>query len=133
MSLFIDTSALLAVLNADDLYHQQARLQWVSSISEDEVLVSTNYVLIETNAILQNRIGMEAVRLLWDDIVPVLTVHWVDETLHNASLSALVTASRRKLSLVDCVSFECMRRLGIKKAFTFDPHFKDQGFTNIPV
>jgi predicted nucleic acid-binding protein len=30
------------------------------------------------------------------------------------------------------VSFEIMRTLGIKTAFTFDPHFKEQGFTAIP-
>jgi len=39
-----------------------------------------------------------------------------------------LTAARRQLSLVDCISFEVMRRRGIKTAFTFDDHFAEQGF-----
>lgn len=45
---------------------------------------------------------------------------------------ALLAASRRKLSLVDCVSFEIMRTLGIKTVFAFDLHFAEQGFKSIP-
>jgi predicted nucleic acid-binding protein len=43
-------------------------------------------------------------------------------------MAALLTAGRRELSLVDCVSFACMRRLGITRALHFDRHFKEQGF-----
>ena len=47
---------------------------------------------------------------------------------HDAGVSAALTASRKKLSVVDCVSFETMRRLGIRSAFCFDAHFAEQGF-----
>jgi uncharacterized protein len=40
----------------------------------------------------------------------------------------VLAAARRNLSLVDCVSFELMRRLGIRRVFCFDPHFAEQGF-----
>ncbi len=39
-----------------------------------------------------------------------------------------VAAGRRQLSLVDCVSFEVMRRIGLNRAFCLDPHFEEQGF-----
>jgi len=61
--------------------------------------------------------------------VPVLQVRWVDSTIHNAAMAILLAAARRKLSFVDCVSFELMRMEGITAAFTFDRHFKEQGFT----
>lgn len=35
---------------------------------------------------------------------------------------------KRKLSLVDCVSFLTMRRRGIDEAFAYDPDFEDEGF-----
>jgi predicted nucleic acid-binding protein len=41
-------------------------------------------------------------------------------------------AGRRTLSLVDCVSFEVMRRTGIRKAFAFDRHFQDYGYEIYP-
>jgi predicted nucleic acid-binding protein len=44
----------------------------------------------------------------------------------------LNTANRRQLSLVDYTGFETMRHLGIEKVFTFDEHFREQGFELIP-
>jgi len=52
--------------------------------------------------------------------------------VHRSGVSALLAASRRKLSLVDCISFEIMRNSGIKTIFTFDSHFEEQGFHCIP-
>ena len=39
-----------------------------------------------------------------------------------------MAAGRRDLSLVDCASFEVMRRSGIRTAFAFDPHFGEFGY-----
>ena len=132
MSVFADTSALFAVLDADDRNHKPARQTWTALNDQDANLVSTNYVLVETFALVQHRLGVEAVRTFQEDIVPILHVEWVTVAQHGAGVTALLTASHRKLSLVDCVSFEAMRRLGIKTAFVFDRHFSEQGFVCIP-
>lgn len=39
-----------------------------------------------------------------------------------------LTVGRRALSLADCVSFEVMRRTGLRSAFAFDPHFREFGY-----
>lgn len=57
---------------------------------------------------------------------------WIGEEQHAAAIQTILTANRRNLSLVDCASFETMRRLGIETVFTFDEHFRDQGFKVIP-
>ena len=132
MSVFVDTSALFAVLDADDQNHERARQSWVDLITQEVDLVCTNYVLVETFALVQRRLGLDAVRVLREDIVPVLRVEWVDERAHHAGVTALLIAARRQLSLVDCASFDTMRRLGIKAAFTLDRHFSEQGFERIP-
>jgi predicted nucleic acid-binding protein len=94
--------------------------------------VTTSYVLVETFALVQSRLGMEAVRALADDVVPVLRVQWVGETEHRLGVTALVAAGRRQLSLVDCVSFVTMRDLRLDTAFAFDRDFADQGFRTLP-
>ena len=129
MSVFVDTSALLAVLDADDAYHARASRHWSDLVSGEEDLLTTSYVLVETLALAQARLGLPAARLLNDDVVPILRVTWVDEALHRAAATAMLTAQRRHLSLVDCVSFEAMRRLGAERVFAFDRHFRQQGFT----
>ena len=128
MSAFVDTSALLAVLHASDKNHGRAARTWKGLLERDEELVCTNYVLLETLALLQARFGLAAVRDLVENVVPLLRVAWIDEEIHAAAVTALLTANRRLLSLVDCVSFATMRRLGIVRAFEFDRHFGEQGF-----
>ena len=129
MAVFIDTSAFFAVLDADDANHSAAGRIWKNLIEQREELVCSNYILIECFALLQRRLGLEAARIFQSDVIGVLQVRWVDEPLHAAAVSALLTAGRRQLSLVDCVSFELMRRLGLTAAFAFDQDFADQGFS----
>ena len=132
MSTFVDTSAFLAVLDADDQNHLPARAAWDNLVSSEDDLVCTNYVLVETFALVQNRLGLEATRTFQEDIVPLLRVEWIDAQNHDSGMTALLIAARRQLSLVDCVSFNTMRRHEIAAAFTFDRHFAEQGFHCIP-
>jgi predicted nucleic acid-binding protein len=132
MSVFIDTSALFAVMDADDGNHTRAAGVWRELIGSGQALVTTSYVLVESCALVQNRLGFEAVRGLCDDLVPVLTVEFVTSDIHRLGTAALLAASKRGLSLVDCVSFQTMRELGIRSAFTFDRHFREYGFTALP-
>ena len=132
MNVFVDTSALYAVLDADDQNHQPAKQTWMDLITQEADLVSANYVLLETFALVQHRLGMDAVRTLQEDVVPMLRIEWVTEAHHGIGVAALLTASSRKLCLVDCIGFEIMRRQGIKTAFAFDRRFLQQGFATIP-
>jgi predicted nucleic acid-binding protein len=132
MNIFIDTAAFLAVLNANDQFHQPAKRIWNEILSQDSSLFSSNYVILETTVLLQHRFGIEALRLFESDILPVVEIAWVDETIYKQGMSALLAANRRNLSLVDCTSFEIMRQIGLDAVFTFDPHFREQGFKVIP-
>ena len=128
MSVYVDTSAFLAVLNASDRFHAPARRRWEQLIKSGSPLICNNYVLVETLAVLQNRLGLDAVIAFQNDVVPVLAILWVDEDLHRRAVSALLAAQRRRLSLVDCASFESMRQVGLRQVFAFDAHFLEQGF-----
>jgi uncharacterized protein len=128
MRIFVDTSAFYALLDRDDRNHQRAKKKWVEIIDRSSVLVTSNYVLVETFALLQSRLGLEAVRGFQESVLPILKVEFVLPEMHRAAIAALLSAGRRRLSLVDCISFELMRDLGIKMVLTFDPHFKEQGF-----
>lgn len=111
--------------------HKRAATAWRRLLEAAEPLICSNYVLVEAFALIQNRFGIQAIRSFQDDVVPVLEVLWVDETVHDAAVTALLTAGRRALSLVDCTSFELMRRNGLTRVFAFDRDFADQGFASI--
>jgi len=132
MIAFVDTSALYAVLNRADANHERALAIWRSLLSDSPALLTSSYVVLETSVLLQSRLGIAALRTFHEDIFPLLTVEWVSEQQHLAAVDAVLTAARRKLSLVDCISFQTMRESGVRTAFCFDSHFREQGFQVIP-
>lgn len=132
MTVYVDTSALYAYLVADDPEHTAAVAAFELLRADDRRLHTTSFVLVETIALLQARVGLAAVRTFHDDLRPLLDVTFVDDDLHEAGITALLAAGRRRLSLVDWVSFTDMRRRGIVEAFAFDDDFAEQGFTLVP-
>jgi predicted nucleic acid-binding protein len=129
LTVFIDTSALVALLDAEDVGHDRVFPPWRSGIDDGAGFVTTNYVLLETIALVQRRLGVDAVRILVEEMLPMIDSLLVAEADHSNGLSLVLMAARRRLSLVDCLSFTVMRRLGIREYLGLDPHFEEQGFT----
>ncbi len=130
--IFVDTSALYALISMEDFQHKTALSTWDDMIQSNAVLVTNNYVIVECFSLLQYRLGIEAARDLELKIAPLLQIDWIDEQQHTSIVNDVFAANRRQLSLVDCSCFESMRRIGIEKVFTFDEHFREQGFEVIP-
>jgi predicted nucleic acid-binding protein len=128
LSVFVDTSALIAFLDADDPAHGVSREVWRHCVLEDEGMVTTDYVVLEAIAVAQRRWGLDAVRTIVDEYMPLIEVGSVTPEDRSAAIGALLAAGRRHLSLVDCVSFTVMRRLGIREYLGQDPHFEERGF-----
>jgi predicted nucleic acid-binding protein len=132
MMVFVDTSALYAFIDVRSAAHRGVLSAWHAALAQDDTFVSSSYVVVETAALLQRRLGIQAVRDLHDHIAPALDIVWVDEEMHRAAMRTLLDTGRRDLSLVDCVSFAVMRRLSIGRAFTLDRHFQERGFECVP-
>ena len=128
MTVFVDTSAYYCLLDIDEGNNEIARHIWRNLFVEDSVLVTSNYVAVESIALIQRRLGMTAVTDFQETLLALTQVVWIDQTVHNAALAALLTANRRHLSLVDCTSFELCRGLKAHSVFAFDKHFGEQGF-----
>jgi len=130
--IFVDTSAFLALVHLDDPNHDQAMQTWKKLIEDEQQLISNNYVLVESIALIQRRLGLRAVSILHNDILPFVEIDWLVEELHNSIVKAVIKTNRRQISLVDSSSFDTMRRYEVQTAFAFDSHFPDQGFEVIP-
>ena len=129
---FLDTSALYALFDRAQEENRLVTSAWGGLVSSDAPLVTSNYVLVELTALLQRRLGLEAVEALADFVLPFLDVIWIDQDTHGRALSILQATRRRDLSLVDCSSFALMRGRGIRRAFALDGRFAEQGFDCLP-
>ena len=130
--LYADTSALYALVDAGDRFHAAAAEAFRGLSPDNDLLICSSYVVLETLALIQTRIGMRAVRKWKTEFQPILEIVWVDRQLHEEALTALVAANKPTISLTDWTSFLIMRGRGIEIAFSFDRHFAQQGFRLMP-
>jgi predicted nucleic acid-binding protein len=131
VTVFVDTSALYAALDRDDADHAAAA-ETLADLLGREMLLTHSYVVVETVALSQRRLGVEAARVLVDEVLPAFEVAFVDRPLHEAAVASLLAAGARDVSLVNWTSFELMRRRGVAEAFAFDDDFAERGFRVLP-
>lgn len=127
-NVFIDTSAFYALMDSSDQFHQQASENWRTLVKDGILLNTSNYITVETTALLQNRLGFEAADLWYRDILGVVQLIWIGNSNHQMAYELWLSLGRSNLSLVDCASFVIMRSHSIDRFFGFDKHFKEQGF-----
>ena len=127
-AVFVDTSGFYAFLDGTDPHHAEARECMRRAVSGAWHLQTTSYVVHESWAVVQARLGWEAVDAWQDRVVRLCEVHWVDADLHALGAARCRQARARSLSLTDCVSIEFMRRHGLRDAIAFDEHFAREGF-----
>ncbi|MDD3926383.1 MAG: PIN domain-containing protein [bacterium] len=126
--IFLDTSGIYALADRDDQYHDDAMRILNLALERNEEIVTHNYVIVESAALLQRRLGLDiAVRFLRD--VHSFTIIWIDDDMHESAVEYLERENPTKVSLVDALSFHTMRNNGIDKYLGFDKHFDDAGFS----
>ena len=125
--ILIDTSAIYALADKADPNYNAAYCKFEAVLKSGEIFLLTNYILLESAALLQARLGFSSAILFLKD-AKSFEVEWVDSDLHEEAEKELERLGKRGISLVDCTSFVVMRRRSVRRAFAFDPDFKDQGF-----
>lgn len=128
MSLFLDTSGFYALLVETEADHRSVKRAFGQAAEAGERLLTTNYVVLETAALLQHRIGLAPVRDLDAKIFPLVELVVVDAGLHRKGLERLFRIDRRRVSLVDAVSFEAMEAEGFTDVLGLDSDFAAAGF-----
>ncbi|MFN8624339.1 MAG: PIN domain-containing protein [Chloroflexota bacterium] len=126
MNVFVDTSALLAFLDADDAGHARA-LRGRDAI-EGSRLVTHGYVVMESLALIRRRLGPIAARRFIDELLPALDIIDPDAELRSAIVESWRTELATTISFVDHASFVIMRRSGLTRAWALDADFRQAGF-----
>ena len=125
---FLDTSAIYALADERDANHRDAVVLFRMALERAEELLVHNYILVESAALLQRRLGLSSVLRFLED-AKSFRVHWISEEDHDNAVALLNQRSRRGLSLVDCMSFVVMRDYGVQDSLAYDSDFEREGFT----
>lgn len=130
MTLFVDSSGILALVDRDDPAH--VAIVAAFERGRRERLVTHAYVIVETLAVARRRYGPAVAADLIDRVIPALDVALVDADLHAGALAAFRESVDSSVSLVDRTSFAFMRRAGIQRVIALDMDFRSAGFETLP-
>ncbi len=124
-SVLWDSSAILALLDADDAAHATAVAVARGIASDRRPCFITNYIEAETHALLLRRLGRAVARewLLTGGltVVPVLPAE------EQKAREILARHTDKDWTLCDAISFALLDTRRVARAFTFDHHFRQYG------
>ena len=129
-TVFVDTSAWLALINKTDHRHHKARKVRDDLQEQHSRLVLTDYILLETaNALSRIPFRKAAVQLISfirasEDIQKIE----IDKALFQKAWGLYSERLDKEWSLTDCASFVVMKGMGLTDAFSSDHHFEQAGF-----
>ena len=128
--IFVDTGAFLARYVEGDQYHRAAVRAWKRLERSPGALFTSSFVVDETLTLLGRRTTYAFAAARADALYGsrLLTILRPDATDELAAVDLFRKFADQKVSFTDCVSFALMRRLRVKRAFTFDRHFAGAGF-----
>ena len=131
MRVLVDTSALVALVNGRDQWHERAVRSARANTASGVRFVSTVLVLAEFHARLMYLRGADHARRATMSFLDDPVHEWLDvdaALVGHAIARWILRFADQQFSLTDAVSFEVMRRERIKHAFAFDRHFETAGF-----
>jgi predicted nucleic acid-binding protein len=124
-SVLWDSSAILALLDADDADHARAVTVARDIASEERPSFITNYVEAEAHALLVRKLGRALARQwLLAGGLPVVRALPLEE---QRAREILARHTDKDWTLCDAISFAMLDARHIARAFTFDHHFRQYG------
>jgi len=127
---FVDTSALLALLDRADPRHLAVRDAFAGL--RDAELLTHGYVVAESLAVVRRRFGVDGAVALLDDILPVVTILPVEPELHLRVQRGYRESLPSGVSFVDRMSFAVIERDSIDAALATDADFRAAGVPVMP-
>ena len=119
-------------IDRSDVYHESAKRQWGELVENDSCLVTSNYIVSETAGLLQFKIGFDAAKCWYRDVLEILETKWVDPTIHQRAYELWLNLGLQNLRLEECVTFAFMHHHQIDNIFCFKSIFAAYGFCAIP-
>ena len=135
-SLFVDTSGWAYLVDRNAQIHREIQTVYQEALTQQRLLVTTNYVIAELVALLatRSRISRQQIVMFIDALkdTPHIKVIHIDTDLDAAAWALLKARMDKEWSLVDASSFVVMNKFGMTEALTTDHHFTQAGFVRLP-
>lgn len=127
---FVDTSALLTLLDRADPRHAATRDAFTGL--RDAELLTHGYVIAESIAVARRRFGVDGAAALLDEILPAIGLLPVEPELHLRVQRSYRQALPSGVSFVDRMSFAVIERDSLDATLATDADFLAAGVPVMP-
>jgi predicted nucleic acid-binding protein len=128
LTAFLDTGAIYALADRNDLDHSSVRSVFTSS---ERRFVTHDLILIETFSLLTKRLykraALDTVGALRRS--PKIEIVPITPTLLEKAWARCQRFADKEWDWIDCISFELMEQRDLRDALSLDHHFEQAGFT----
>ena len=131
MKAFLDTSGFYALVSSTDKFHVNARDAYESLILDDVPLYTSSYVLVESIALIQRRLGYSVLKAFVESVTEVFSIIWVGEKTHRDAWALVEQRQGREFSFVDATTILIAKDIDAH-VVTFDDSFKKVGIKTLP-
>jgi uncharacterized protein len=131
-SIFVDTSGWASFFIQDQPYYPQALQALSHARTENQAIITTNYIITELVALLYSPFRLPR-NQIFNTIKsrPYIQIIHIDPPTDQAAWELCQNRPDKPWSLVDCSSFIIMQQLNIQQALTTDHHFEQAGLIRL--
>jgi hypothetical protein len=133
-TVFVDTDGWMACADRADPTHAPCRAARDGALEAGRTLITTDFVIDETLALIRFRLGLSAANAWWQQIdgSTRLRCERIDDDRFERARQLFFRYRDKDLSLTDCTSIAVMRELKLTAVITTDRRVQQVGFDVLP-
>lgn len=137
MTCFIDTSAWLAIVDAQHEHHPQAVDYFRELLENNAKIVSNNIAIDKALIQINHRLGLKAARDFWKIIdESILTINlrmdWISRRVRRNAIAHYLKKTSEEMQLEHYFLLETVKRKKVDILFTFDDNLRHLGLPVMP-
>ena len=135
MKIFVDTGAFIALTDADDENHKNAKTFFKNATEKGTRFVTTNFVVCETINYLRSKVSHNVSVIFRENLKKsgLFQIITITPYIEDGAFNIFKQYADKDFSFTDCTSFSIMKSLKLTKAFAFDKHFEQfNNFIRLP-
>ena len=126
-SAFVDTGIFYAFLDKSDKFHEDATILFRKARKEHWVLVTSNFILAESHALILSKLGRDIARKWLFSVQRIISIQRVREEDEERAKEIIRTYTDKDFSYTDASSFAMMERFNLTTVWAVDKDFVQYG------
>lgn len=130
---FVDSDVFVSLANKTDANHK-----WATEVSQvlahrNIPFITSSYVFGEVVTVISQQLGHKTAMASGATIIQSIPIVDPDEDVRLRAFELFGKQTSKNVRFTDCINMTLMKDLDIKEIFSYDKHYKKNGFLRVGV